>query len=341
MVKNTTLSCAGLFEKGSIADTRKIQITGKSTFIVTLPKKWVLDSKLRAGAELGFSYQDDGSVLIVPPGYREKQLVKKISADRDFDCVERDITALYILGNCQAIEIHGTEITNEKRNMIRDLCKQLIGFEMVESSPGKIIIRNLLSTEEFTLEKATKRMFSLVYLMFDDLIRVLNENDDLLCKDLISRGIEIDRTYFLISRVYLRKMNLKNHLAKEDLSLTQAFYYRMAAEEIDNTGDLITKIAMCFENGNASWELTSCMTEMCSTLKDLFRDSFESFKLTDIERSGQIITRGKELGSCIETARKEICFKENARLDILFDSCIRIRDHISKIAKLSIELSHL
>jgi len=45
-------------------DTRKVQVTGKSTYIVTLPKKWAVDSGLVAGSLVRISYQDDGSIAI-------------------------------------------------------------------------------------------------------------------------------------------------------------------------------------------------------------------------------------------------------------------------------------
>jgi phosphate uptake regulator len=340
-MKNTTPSCAGLFRKGGVTDTRKVQITGKSTFIVTLPKKWVTSSRLTAGTQVGFSYQEDGSVLLVPPDVGEEHLVRKIRADRNIEDLERDITALYVLGNCHIIEVHGTEITAGTRDMIKNLCKRLIGFEIVESSGNRILIQNLLNTEDFTIEKAAKRMFSLVFLMFDDLARVLEENDTLLCRELASRSIEIDRTYFLVSRMYLGKMNVKNVSVKDDLNLTQAFYYRLATEDIDRISDHITKIVSHFENGNITPEFSSQMAELCQTLRDMFRDAFESFKLADSELANNIITRGMELESVIGAFREGADMVAISRKELMLDSCCNIRDHISKIARLSIELSHL
>jgi phosphate uptake regulator len=35
-------------------ETRKIQLTGKSTYIVSLPKKWVTTMNLKTGSQLVF-----------------------------------------------------------------------------------------------------------------------------------------------------------------------------------------------------------------------------------------------------------------------------------------------
>jgi phosphate uptake regulator len=340
-MKNTTPSRVGLFRKGGVTDTRKVQVTGKSTFIVTLPKKWVTSSRLTAGTQVGFSYQEDGSVLLVPPDVGEEHLVRKIRADRNIEDLERDITALYVLGNCHIIEVHGTEIAAGTRDMIKNLCKRLIGFEIVESSGSRILIQNLLNTEDFTIEKAAKRMFSLVFLMFDDLARVLEDNDTLLCRELASRSIEIDRTYFLVSRMYIGKMNVKNVSVKDDLNLTQAFYYRLATEDIDRIGDHITKIVSHFENGDITPEFSSRMAELCQILRDMFRDAFESFKLADSELGNSTILRCRELDLLKDTLSDSTCTEALFRRELILESCRGIRNHISRIAELSVEMSLL
>lgn len=338
-MKNTTPSCAGLFRKGGVMDTRKVQLTGKSTFIVTLPKKWVTDSRLTAGTQVGFSYQDDGSVLLVPPGFREEHIVRKLDLEGGIGCVERDIAALYVVGNCHLIEVHG-DIIPEHRERIKELCRRLIGFEIVESTEGRIVIQNLLNTEDFTIEKAAKRMFSLVYLMFDDLITALEENDVSLYRELTSRSIEIERTYFLVSRMYVEKMNLKMS-SKDDLSLSKAFYYRLAAENIDRIGDHVAKIVCHLENELLTHESASEMAELCRNLRDMFRDTFEAFKLADSELANSILSRGADFEISVSAARESSGMPLFSRSGLMLDSCCRIRDSVSKIAGMAIELSHL
>nr|WP_321498508.1 phosphate uptake regulator PhoU [uncultured Methanolobus sp.] len=339
---NINQSCsAGIILNNASLDTRKVQITGKSTYIITLPKKWVLNSRIGAGSEIGFSYQEDGSVLLIPPGYTKEHNCKKICTDRNIESIERDILALYVLGNYHSIELYGEKITLECKNKIRQLCKHLIGFEVVESSENRIIIQSLLNTQEFTIEKAAKRMFSMTFLLFEDLIKVLNEKDTMLCRELTSHSMEIERIYFLLSRIYTEKMNTKCLSGKDELSLTQAFYHRLATENIDRIDDYLTKIALYFENGNTSWDLTSRMTELCCFLQEMFRDVYESFKLKDRELATGVITNGMKLDIMIKKCEENADTDTSPHTEIMLDSCCRIRDHILKIANLSIELSHL
>ncbi|WP_321428496.1 phosphate uptake regulator PhoU [uncultured Methanolobus sp.] len=340
---NINQSCsAGIIQKNASLDTRKVQITGKSTFIITLPKKWALNSRMRAGSEVGFSYQEDGSVLLIPPGFtREQHSTKIICANRSTESIERDILALYNLGSHHSIEVHGEQITYECKNRIKELCKHLIGFEIMEVSSDRITIQNVLNTEEYTIEKAAKRMFSLAFLLFEDLIKILNEKDTILYREMTVHSMEIDRIYYLMSRIHTEKMNANKFSEKNELTLTQAFYHRLATENIDRIDDNLTKIALYFENGNDSWELTAGMTELCCFLQEMFRDVYESFKLADSELANNVIAKSTELDPMIRTCRENADININPLAEIMYDSCGRIRDHILKIANLSIELSHL
>ena len=47
-------------------ESRKIQKTGGSTLIVSLPKKWAQNANLEAGSEIRLLEQVDGTLLLNP-----------------------------------------------------------------------------------------------------------------------------------------------------------------------------------------------------------------------------------------------------------------------------------
>ena len=49
-----------------MAESRKLQQTGGSTLIVSLPKKWINKNKLKAGSEVRLRKQSDGTMNIDP-----------------------------------------------------------------------------------------------------------------------------------------------------------------------------------------------------------------------------------------------------------------------------------
>ena len=53
-------------------DKRKVQLTGGSSFIVTLPKKWTKAQNIEQGQEIGFIYQGDGRYRRSPESSGER-----------------------------------------------------------------------------------------------------------------------------------------------------------------------------------------------------------------------------------------------------------------------------
>ncbi|MEM2875245.1 MAG: AbrB/MazE/SpoVT family DNA-binding domain-containing protein, partial [Candidatus Hadarchaeales archaeon] len=83
-------------------ENRKIQLTGKSTYIVSLPKWWVSEMKLRAGDAVSVSVQDDMSLLIttapVTDRFKKDEAVLNISPDEDPNRIARKLVSLYLVG---------------------------------------------------------------------------------------------------------------------------------------------------------------------------------------------------------------------------------------------------
>ena len=82
-----------------MADTRKIQKTGGSTYIVSLPKKWVSDSNLKQGDSVRVDVRPDGTLSLASTGATEHQkLIKKmeIGDDADPKALLRELIGCYV-----------------------------------------------------------------------------------------------------------------------------------------------------------------------------------------------------------------------------------------------------
>lgn len=318
-------------------DTRKVQITGKSTYIVTLPKKWATMAQLESGSPVSMFYNEDGSLLIMPPAIKISKNTRKMKADKSTEQLKRDIIGLYIVGNYSTIEIQGP-IAKEIRTGIKDLCKHLVGFEIVENMESGIVIRNYLDTDEFTIQKGLKRMSSLVYLMLDELIMAFDDNDPSICADIINRDDDIDRMFLLVSKQYVERLNLQKVSKNDNLSMIQAFYHRLAAGSVERIGDHISKIALHVEYTKMSDDTRTSMSEICHDLQKIFMDSMESLRESDNTLANDVLKRAEELNSKLVIAGQ---LSTDGSLEIIIDSFSRIRDYASNIAEHAIDLSQL
>ncbi|ELY75364.1 phosphate uptake regulator PhoU, partial [Natrinema pallidum DSM 3751] len=53
-------------------ETRKVQVTGGSTYTVSLPKTWATDNDVSAGTTVEF-YPEDDALLLTPKNETDRQ----------------------------------------------------------------------------------------------------------------------------------------------------------------------------------------------------------------------------------------------------------------------------
>lgn len=318
-------------------ETRKVQVTGKSTYILTLPKKWVIESLLRAGSSVSLSYQEDGSLVISPPALRKPTALKKLVMKESMDELKRNIIGAYIMGNCQFLEITGIGERQDVRNEIKELCKVLIGFEIVEADNSRTLIQDILDTDEFTIEAGFKRMSSLVFLMFNDLHENLRAAHPETIRDIAARDEDVDKIFFLLSKLFTSRLNLKKASKNDRLSLIEAFYYRLAASELESIGDLIVEIARDLETVSFFEEEAEKLRELGLLTRQFIQNSVSSLRLSDIKLANDVLKEE-------ETFEKRLLELNESTsepaLEII-DIFSRIKNHACTIAELTIDLSQL
>ena len=58
-------------------ETRKIQFTGKSTYIISLPKQWITDLGLKQGDQVSVDRKGISSLHVTPYNTRKKTKLKQ------------------------------------------------------------------------------------------------------------------------------------------------------------------------------------------------------------------------------------------------------------------------
>ena len=84
-------------------ETRKIQFTGKSSYIVSLPKQWITELGLKQGDQIRMTRKGSSTLEIYPPKY-ESRIQKKddavieIEGEEETSSIVRKLISLYFLG---------------------------------------------------------------------------------------------------------------------------------------------------------------------------------------------------------------------------------------------------
>ncbi len=156
-------------------ETRKVQITGGTTLIVSLPKSWVNKVNLSPGDEVALKPQSDGSLSIRTKNLPSVHNSKVIYIEgKDGDNLVREVIAAYIAG-FTSIELKANKILSRQRDTVRKTVNMLIGPEIIEETLDKIVLQDILNPAELSVKKSIRRMFMITRAMQENAIRALRE----------------------------------------------------------------------------------------------------------------------------------------------------------------------
>ncbi|MFX1392166.1 MAG: phosphate uptake regulator PhoU [Promethearchaeota archaeon] len=230
-------------------ENRKIQKTGGSSYIISLPIDWIKSHKIDKnykGYSLGIITQPDGNLLITPnPNKEELQRVKEFDLDdiNDYNFLFRILIGAYIMGYSQISLKSSKKFEPFIRDCVANFTQIAIGPEIIEESNQHILIKDLLNPKEMPFEKTIRRMYILAESMHEDAITALKTRDKELAEEVIKRDNDIDRLHWLIGRQ--SNMVLKDIILcqKMGVSLEEANQYQSFSRFLERIGDHAVKIA--------------------------------------------------------------------------------------------------
>tara|TARA_Y100000590_G_scaffold456686_1_gene607754 strand:+ start:500 stop:1546 length:1047 start_codon:yes stop_codon:yes gene_type:complete len=230
---------------------RKIQFTGKSSYIVSLPKDWIKDQGLKQGDQVTVG-RNGSTVLEVKPVNLSKSSGDEVSTliispDDEKSGIVRKLIALYFL-NVKTINVKpkaGTRISPMHRIAIRNAVKKvLMGSEITADSTDEITIQVLINLLELSVDGAFKRMLHLAKSMQTDALLALKEGNEELAKEVINSDDDVDRFGFYIIRQLTIAIE-NNHMLKEMgfKNSRDCLGYRVIVKNIERIGDHAVTLA--------------------------------------------------------------------------------------------------
>ncbi len=287
-------------------ETRKVQKTGGSSYIISLPKVWIDKHGVDNHDTLGILSQPDGNLLITPQINTEKIIkIKEINVDdfKDDNYLFRILIGVYIMGFSKIILKSSKKFEPYIRECITNFTQIAIGPEVVEESSNFIIIKDLLNPTEMPFEKTIKRMYILVHDMHDDAIKAFETGDKILAEDVIKRDNDVDRLLWLIGRqshIVLRDIIL---CQKMGLTLEQASQYHSMSKFLERIGDHAVRIAknvLLIEYDKIEKDLIKNILEASNLSLNLLDKSLDAWLQKSINLANENIEDINELLSMTE-----------------------------------------
>jgi phosphate uptake regulator len=333
-------------------ETRKIQLTGKSTYIVSLPKKWVTSMNLKAGSQIVVSKQSEASLLLTP-----KELAKQtklgeagitISQKDDPNTIARKIVALYLVGyNSIRIKTRDERITSLQRNLIKDLTRRkLVGTETVADSPNEMKLQILLSYPELSVENALRRMCLIAVSMHEDAARALRELDKKLAQDVIALDDEVDRFSLYIIRQL--KSAVQSESVLKDIGLINqrdCLGYRVIVKAVERIADHAVKIAenVITLDKKIDDSVSQKISSMSSFAVSVFDDSTKALYEKNYALADNVVAKAKTIAhtenEIAKAAAKRLESGEVSNIRMILESVRRTAEYASDIAEIVLNLN--
>ncbi|AFD00715.1 Phosphate uptake regulator [Methanocella conradii HZ254] len=323
-------------------ETRKVQITGGTTLIVSLPKSWVNKVNLSPGDEVALKPQPDGSLSICTKNQRNVHHSRTIFIDgKDGDNLVREVIAAYIAGYT-SIELKASKILSKQRDTVRKTVNMLIGPEIIEETLDKIVLQDILNPAELSVKKSIRRMHMMTRAMQENAIRALKEKDFDLAKDVIERDNEVDKLFLLVSKQFRMVMRDISIADKFDMSMEEHLDMRLASYPLERIGDHASK--MCSQvimigDKKLPESIVNAIEEVNALSMRAVEDAVEALFKKNIDMANTTFIHRNDLTKRLLKIEEEVIglnSEVSLPLGIILDSIDRTCDYGCNIAEIAI-----
>ncbi|MDD7423845.1 MAG: PhoU domain-containing protein [Candidatus Methanomethylophilaceae archaeon] len=286
-----------------MTDIRRIQITGGSSYMITLPKEWAESSGLKKNDPVTLMPQADGSLAIFPnniKGDAAPDTVKTIDGDSVTDRVflYRQLVGAYIAGH-GTIEIRSEYgLSSMVTNVASSFVQTAIGLVIIEEDETHIIIRDLINQDGVKPIKSIERMKILVRNMLNDVLTALDEKDASLITDIDQRDREVDRLNWLISRqinIHLRDVSISRKQGADLCSVARCGHISKTLERIGDHAVVLAKELRSLIDDDRTNRLDTEIVRTGRDVVSLFSESVTTWISKDMMRANDCITSGERL----------------------------------------------
>jgi phosphate uptake regulator len=328
-------------------EIRKIQFTGSSSYIVSLPKKWIQELGIKPGDSVIVSRPDSNILEILPNSKRISKEHKEASVDVQKDSspyhLARKLISLYFLGY-NTINISpkpGERLTVEQRGAIKEIVRsQLMGTEITADSAHGMTLQVLVNLLDLSIDTAFKRMTLITKSMHQDAMLSLQEHNKDLAREIIKTDDEVDRFSFYIIRQLV--IAIKNGHRLKEIGLDDSstcLVYRLIVKSVERIADHATKIVKNVMEMDKPLEkdLVDKISQMSNfalgVLDDaclsLFKKEYNSADKT-IEKAKEIVDMEKDI---IQYASNNSNIDGIYRIKLIAENIRRVSEYATDIAE--------
>jgi phosphate uptake regulator len=259
---------------------RKIVKQGAATMTISLPASWIKKFNLKVGDEL--EIDEVGNKIEISTEKAMGPKKAELDASKLGRFTKNDLSHLYILGYDEIIINFKDE---DVLKQIKDRIPDCIGYEIIDQTENKIIIKSISSALEEEFDNILRKVFLILKEMADNIYQALKNKEFLRLKQI--RDMETINNKFTS---FLLRLLMKKGYKKKPSRTLQA--YDMV-QNLERAADEYKYI--CDDLADAKKPIDKEVLALLKELNNYYETLYHLYYKSDPVKKIQIYKRRKEL----------------------------------------------
>lgn len=325
-----------------MANPRIVQVTGRSTYIISLPKEWARSVGIGKGSTVYLEVLPDGSLRVAPrPDAKRDQLSSLIDASKygDASSLIREIISHYLAGYTSIKVVYDLEQKDMVERVKEVIESSILGLSVLEGTATSMTFYAVLDPASMGLEDAISKLVSDAAHMLEDTLEGLVNRDCDLLEGVTGQDQLVDKLYLLIAKqltiALMNPVNVTRFGLETPAEAPHLFLAAKSVERIADHASIVARSALDFLKEGGNDDLPERIVRSMKEAVQLFKDV--SAALTDPNKE-----RAEEVAKLIEKVERGPvpgARYRDPRLYAMMESIGRIFGYSLDIAEAIIDVS--
>ncbi len=333
-------------------ETRKLQFTGGSTFLISLPKRWIEENQLNKGTTIRLREEEGGLLSIIPTEKSTQEklneaFIRATAVDKPQELIRKTISTYLIGYNLIHIKAENHRpLSSKQRNEIKNFSRSMmVGTEIVKDTAEELTLQVLLSYPELSIQNALRRMSIIAASMHKEAIISLKGLDHQLAKEVINTDNEVDRFNLYVVRQLKTAIQYPRIIKEIGLqSARDCLGYRLVTKAVERTADhaahiseQVLALTHCLDN-----EMIHKLELMSDMAISMFETAVEALFRQDYDLAESIVEKTDNIKAIEKEAvdfSQRVNNEEMGYLRLIIESIRRTAEYASDIAEVVLNLT--
>jgi phosphate uptake regulator len=322
---------------------RKVQVVGKTTFSISLPKEWIKLMGIKPGSLLILKVDPSGFLIIEPPSKkrRERRIAKVKLYPNDIGRTIRESVSAYIAGYDE-IDISFDEKHRETALRLRRLLEEIVlGLSLLEETPNTMKFYTVINPQSIRFIDVLKKECRVANSMLNDILIACEKFDPEMLKSVIERDQLVDKLYILALRQLTGALLGELKLSELELkTIAETIHIFIAIKSIERIADHATIISSeLLQIGLKVCKKSLWITAVLSQLNKLLNSACKALAEISREDAHEIAKEASSLRAKAKDIREGEALRGNVVIFRVIDSLDRIAGYLIDISEAIIDIS--